>query len=117
MPVTRVLPIAVGGILAMVAGALSPGQAHAIAIDGDWCRLDRNFKIEGPKIRTYNGSTVTGDYEQHAFKYLAPSNEPEAGTEVFMILRSEETLYLLRRAPGQGQFSDREAWQRCKVTS
>ena len=103
--------------LAMAWLALLATQANAQGIDGEWCRMERSFKIQGPSILTYGGSQVTGENEQNAFRYFAPANEPESGTEIFMILRSEQTLYLLRRPQGQKDFHGREAWQRCKVTS
>ncbi len=91
--------------------------AHANAIDGEWCREGRSFRIDGTNISTYGGSNLAGETDGYRFRYVAPASESEAGTEIFMVLRSEATLYLLRKPQGASGFSDREAWQRCKVTS
>jgi len=107
---------AVGVLGLLVVGA---GGARADAIDGEWCREGRHFVIAGPSIVTYGGTRMTGDYDRHGFRYTAPANEPEAGTEVVMILLGETTLELFRRAPGAaGQPSGAgEVWNRCRVTS
>lgn len=105
-------------LAALVLG-LGAVAARADAIDGEWCREGRNFKIEGPNITTYAGTRMTGDYDRHGFRYVAPGNEPEAGTEIVMRLRSDDLLDLYRRAAGATapNSPDPEAWRRCRVTS
>lgn len=95
-----------------------PSAAHADAIDGEWCREGRSFKIEGPKIRTWNGTETTGDYSRHGFRYKTPPGEPEAGADIAMLLRNEETIEVSRPGAGRGLGAgEPEIWRRCRVTS
>ena len=64
-------------------------NTFADAIDGDWCFAVLTLNIQGPRLRTPAGHDVTGDYSRHAFKYVAPANEPDTGTAVTMQLLSE----------------------------
>lgn len=94
-------------------------QAENDKIFGEWCRDDRSFKVERENVITYHGSTVRGQYDEQGLgvRYIAPSNEPEAGAEIAIALRSTEMAYLFRKPKGATGYSDREAWRRCKVTS
>lgn len=105
--------------LAALASALAACPALADAIDGEWCRESRHFVIEGPNITTYAGTRMSGDYDRHGFRYIAPANEPEAGIEIVMQLRGDDWLDLYRRAPGSPVpvQSAPESWRRCRVTS
>ena len=88
--------------------------AFADAIDGEWCRDGRHFRIDGPEIVTYGGNRLIGDYDRHGFRYTAPANETDAGARVEMVLRGEEMLHLFRRpkdAPGHDEAP--EIWRRC----
>ena len=88
---------------------LSGSPALADAIDGDWCNAGRHLAIEGPTIVTPGGRTIKGNYERHAFAYLAPEGEKEAGLQIFMVLLDEETMEFhpgSESAPGQ-------IWRRC----
>lgn len=92
--------------------------ARADAIDGEWCREGRSFKIEGSRIQTYAGSVLTGHYQRHRFEYTVPAREPEAGAVIVMQLRGEEEVHLVRAAK-EGGTSDQppQIWRRCRVTS
>ena len=105
---------AVVALSGLIAGPLA---AHADAIDGEWCREGRNFKIEGPKIRTYGGTEMTGDYDRHGFRYTAPASDPDAGAQVSMVLQGDEVLFLTRSPPGATSSPVPERWNRCRVTS
>lgn len=95
---------------------LSASAALADRIDGDWCdATGKHLKIDGSKIEIPSGRVITGDYERHAFRYLGPEGDPEAGMEVVMQLFSEEEMGLIRRASGQNQ--PMETWRRCQATS
>ena len=96
---------------------LLAAEARADAIDGEWCREGRNFKIDGPNIQTYGGTYMQGHYSRHDFRYTVPQSEPEAGTEIAMVLRSEEALDLYRKPRGGAAQGAPERWQRCRVTS
>lgn len=95
----------------------APTWALADAIDGEWCREGRHFVIKGPDIVTYAGTRMTGDYDRHGFRYTAPPQEPEAGTEIVMVLHGETALELFRRPPGATANGPGEMWSRCRVTS
>ena len=103
------------GVLGVLLCGLGAAPAVADAIDGDWCYGAANFHIEGPAIRTPGGKDITGDYSRHAFHYLAPPGEKDAGADVMMRLLNEDTLDLMRRT-GAGD-SPVETWNRCKPIS
>jgi hypothetical protein len=93
-------------------------SAWADAIDGEWCRNDKFFAIEGPRILTYGGTATTGEYSRHSFRYTAPATDEDAGSEIEMHLHSETTLELYRRRPGAPPTSGPgQIWNRCRVTS
>lgn len=106
--------------LLMVTGVLSlalASPAWADRIDGEWCREGRHFAIEGPNILTWGGTRMQGDYDRHGFRYTVPASEPEAGTEVEMVLRGEELVDVYRRPRGSKADAVAESWRRCRVTS
>ena len=71
---------------------LAAGAASADSIDGNWCQEKgaRRFSISGPSIVTPTGARTTGDYTRHAFSYVVPSGDPEAGITIRMHLMGEE---------------------------
>lgn len=87
-----------------------PGAARADQIDGDWCypRDGRNLHIEGDDIVTPSGTATTGDYTRHAFRYVVPERDPDAGAEILMRQLNDETMVLLRPDGGE------ETWKRCE---
>jgi hypothetical protein len=100
------------GMAALVC-AMAPCAARADAIDGNWCAADgRVMTIEGPVILTPGGHSITGDYSRHAFSYVVPDGESQAGSKVVMVLLNEETIEL---DPGGG--TEHEIWHRCDVIS
>lgn len=111
---SRALVAGMSGVAMAVLGATS---ALADRIDGEWCRESRHFTIEGPNIVTWGGTRMTGDYDRHGFRYTVPANEPEAGTQVEMVLRGEELVDVFRRVDGSSAPPAPESWRRCRVTS
>ena len=99
----------------VIAGvAALPGAALADAIDGDWCNEgQQRFSIRGPDIVTPAGTSTRGNYDRHAFTYIVPDNETEAGAEIYMQLLSEQTL----RLTVGSWTADGEIWRRCEFTS
>lgn len=103
--------------IAMAAAIVGlPGLALADAIDGNWCLENtRKFmSIDGVQIVTPGGSRTEGNYSRHAFDYVIPPPEPQAGTVVGMLLVNENTINLVvgtkfvsRGAPNV------EVWRRC----
>ncbi len=86
-------------------------DARADAIDGMWCMGSRSMQIDGPTIVTPGGTSMTGDYTRHGFRYVVPAGEDGAGKAVNMVLLGE---YDLDVTVGEGPT---ERWRRCKLTS
>ena len=97
-------------IVAAVCAGTSP-DARADAIDGMWCEGSRSMRIDGPRIVTPGGTSMTGDYDRHGFRYVIPPGEDGAGKTVNMILLGE---YDLDVTVGEGAT---RRWRRCKLTS
>jgi len=100
-------------LLSILAAGGFSGAALADAIDGDWCKSGQQFTIRGPEIVTPAGSAILGNHDRHAFAYIVPENEPDAGTEIYMRQLNEETLHLM-----VGSWNaDAEIWRRCDFVS
>ena len=98
---------------ALLAGSV---PALADAIDGDWCNRDGgHLRIEGPRIELAPGQVLEGTYNRHAFSYVAPPNDPEAGAEIHFVLRSEEEMRRVRKPDAMPEHED--LWRRCSATS
>lgn len=111
----RLLPLRVSCIAAL-AGMVIAAPAWADSIDGHWCNgSGLHLRIQGTAIETPSGNVISGEYDRHAFRYIAPEGEPDAGSENFLQLLSEERMLLYRGMPGSGD--DGEEWRRCEVTS
>ena len=96
--------------------SLLPSFSLADAIDGDWCNRDgSNLRIDGPSITLGSGPAIMGKYNRHAFSYIAPPGDPEAGAEIFFRLRSETEMRRVRDPAAMPEHDD--LWQRCKTTS
>lgn len=87
------------------------GPALADQIDGDWCFPGdgRNLTIQGDAIVTANGTSTTGDYTRHSFRYIVPEQDPGAGDEINMRQLNDETM-VLRNPDGS-----EETWKRCHL--
>ena len=96
-----------GALCALVA---LPTGAWADAIDGHWCWQARHMQIEGPKIVTPAGRPTTGDYTRHAFSYVVPSTEPDAGQTINMTLVNENIVHLW---VGAAAGREPQVWRRC----
>jgi hypothetical protein len=95
---------------------LMASAALADAIDGDWCNDDgSHLRIDGPKIELGSGQSVDGNYSRHAFSYVAPPGDPEAGVEIRFKLSSEELMRRLRNPDVMPEHAD--LWRRCQTTS
>ena len=91
----------------------STGPARADSIDGNWCFKGRHLAIEGPTILTPGGKSMKGNYDRHAFTYVAPAGEQEAGLQVFMVLLDEDTMQF---RPGP-ESVEPQIWRRCTAPS
>ncbi len=85
----RILGACLGAAL-----AAAPTGAWADAIDGHWCWQTRHMQIEGPMIVTPAGKRTTGTYTRHAFSYVVPPAEADAGQTVSMTLINENVVHL-----------------------
>ncbi len=90
---------------------MTTGPAVADRIDGDWCYKDgRHMTIDGAKIKTPGGTMMTGDYDRHGFRYVAPEGEPGAGAVISMVQLDDETInVIVGKAPAV------QVWNRCKL--
>ncbi|MFZ1773578.1 MAG: hypothetical protein WAT78_06425 [Rhizobiaceae bacterium] len=85
-------------------------------IDGDWCNeAGRHVRIDGPEIELPSGAMHKGDYDRHAFRYIAPPGDPDAGTQIRMMVQSDEEMLLFRG--DKADFANAEQWRRCEATS
>lgn len=103
--------------IVVVGACLFPlAPASADAIDGNWCsKKGRTLSIDGPKIVTPGGTSMTGDYDRHGFSYKVPANEPSAGAMVSMSLVDDDTMHL---NPGQAAAKEKmQIWRRCKLST
>ena len=100
---------------AAMALLLATAPARADAIDGNWCNAAKHLSIQGPNIVTPGGARLKGEYDRHAFTYVAPPKEPAAGQKINMILVDEDTVYLRAgEKPGFGP-GEAEVWRRCTL--
>ena len=99
------------GLVLAASSLPAANDARADAIDGMWCKGSRSMQIDGPAIVTPGGTSMTGDYDRHGFRYVVPAGEGGAGKTVNMVLLSD---YDLDVTVGQGPT---ERWRRCKLTS
>lgn len=101
-------------LLAALCLALGAMPALADRIDGDWCSpTGQHVKIDGPSIEIPSGQTITGEYDRHAFRYVGPPGDPDAGVEVRMRLYSDDEMGVIR-TPGDGT---PVTWKRCEMVS
>lgn len=99
-----------GGVV--VWGMVGPNAALADAIDGHWCDpAGKHLTITHREIITPGGARLEGDYTRHAFTYVAPANEPGAGSSVNFILLGETTM---RATIGN---EPPVTWKRCETVS
>jgi hypothetical protein len=102
------------GLVLILVSLSTPAQADAI--DGDWCNEDGSrLRIDGPKITLGSGQIVDGKYSRHAFSYIVPQGEWEAGVEVKFVLSSEELMRRMRNPDVMPEHAD--LWRRCQTTS
>jgi hypothetical protein len=96
--------------IALLATLLLANTAFADAIDGDWCLANgRHMSINGPEIVTPHGKRMQGNYDRHAFSYVAPSGEPAAGQEINMSLIDDDLLHVMTGAKSAKPVE----WRRC----
>jgi len=109
----RMKTLGVGLCFVVFANVAALERAWADAIDGNWCFADgRRLSIEGSDLVTPGGKRMSGDYDRHAFQYVAPAGESSAGSKVFMVLIDEDTM-LLKIGAQPLSTGEGETWRRC----
>ena len=92
---------------------LYAGPAHADAIDGNWCNPEfGRLEIQGTSIMTPGGNQISGAYDRHASRYVAPTGEPSPGADVDMVLVDDDTMH---RVVAPGADAKIEVWRRCRA--
>ena len=87
-------------------------DAHADAIDGDWCnKSGKHLKINGSNITTPEGPQITGDYDRHSFSYLSTAGGQHANKKIQMQLLSDD---LMQMTLPDGATQN---WRRCELVS
>jgi hypothetical protein len=95
---------------------LAPAPALADRIDGYWCfTAGRHLSIDGPAIVTSGGTSMTGDYNRHGFRYVAPAGEADAGAQIDMIQFDDDTIQVTTTPPDGPART--EIWKRCNLTT
>lgn len=97
-------------LITLFATCLIISSASADAIDGNWCLASgRHMNINGPQILTPHGKRLRGNYERHAYSYVAPSGAPAAGKEISMLLVDDDTMLVTTGAATNKPVE----WRRC----
>lgn len=99
-------------IIAMLCLAALPLAGQADEISGDWCSpTGAHVRFEGNTVLTPGGQVTDGIYSRHAFEFIIPEGEKDAGLIFMMRQLSEmQSIVLIEgREP--------EGWQRCQLTS
>ena len=100
----------------MAALLLPAAPALADKIDGNWCFTDsRHMSIDGPAIVTPGGTSMTGEYDRHGFRYVVPAGEADAGAQVDMIQHDDYTIQVTTTPAGGAART--EIWKRCDLTT
>jgi hypothetical protein len=98
-------------LLALSLGLL-PGLVRADEISGDWCSaLGRHLRIEGDEVVTPGGQRTHGIYSRHAYEFIIPDGEADAGLTIQMRQLSEERVLV------QIGEDEVEEWSRCAMVS
>ena len=100
----------------LAALSLTVAPARADQIDGNWCFTDgRHLTIDGPAIITPGGTSMTGDYDRHGFRYVVPAGEADAGAQVDMVQFDDYTVQVTTTAPAGTART--EIWKPCDFTT
>lgn len=86
--------------------------AAADEISGDWCsEMGHHVRIEGATIISPGGQETFGSYGRHAFEYVIPEGEADAGAWVLMRQQSEERVIVTYDGENP------QPWHRCQPVS
>ena len=100
------------GLLVFVTLLTISLDAHADAIDGNWCnKSGKHLSINGSNIKTPEGSRITGDYDRHSFSYSSTASGEHANKNIQMQLLSDDLMQMT--LPGGAT----QNWRRCELVS
>lgn len=92
--------------------------ATADQIDGTWCSpAGRSMTIEGSRIVTPGGQSVTGRYNRHHVDYEIPDGEPGAGSRVNADQLNDDEIRVIVPGGDPSASQAGEIWTKCQVTS
>lgn len=96
----------------------SAGFAVADKIDGSWCApTGESMTIEGPRVITPGGRTLSGRYDRHNFSYDIPDGEKSAGGRMDANQLDDEHIRVTIAPPAQTEPAPHAIWTRCEVIS
>jgi len=92
--------------------------AAADQIDGTWCSPSgSSMTIEGSRIVTPGGQSVTGRYNRHHVDYQVPEGEPGAGSRASADQLNDDEIRVVMPGGDQSASQPGEIWTKCQVTS
>lgn len=96
----------------------SAGFAVADQIDGSWCApTGESMTIEGPRVITPGGRTLSGRYDRHNFSYDIPDGEANAGGRLDANQLDDQHIRVTIAPPARKEPAPHAIWTRCEVIS
>ncbi len=105
-------------LLAIAMLTFSANTVMADQIDGNWCSPDgKSISINGPRVTTAGGASVTANYNRHHIDYVIPSGEPNEGASFQADQLNDNEIRVIIAGPSSGQIGEIEIWRSCKPIS
>ena len=105
-------------LLALGMLTLSATAVLADQIDGNWCSPDgKSVSIDGPRVTTIGGASVTANYNRHHIDYVIPAGEPNEGASFQADQLNHNEIRVVIVGPSSGQIGEIEIWRPCKPIS
>jgi len=73
--------------------------------------------IEGSRVITPGGETVTGRYSRHSFDYVVPDGDAKAGDFISADQIDDENIRVSVTPKSEQTSGPPEIWRRCEVVS
>ncbi len=94
------------------------GPAAAKGLDGTWCSPNgQHITVDGLDVITPGGQQTTGAYSKENFHFKLPENEWNAGSVIWMELKSESTVRVSTVSKIQNGPPPHGLWKKCDITS
>ena len=92
--------------------------ALADQINGNWCSPDgQSMTVDGPRVVTPGGHTVTANYDRHHVDYRIPEGEPSSGDRFSADQLNHEQISVSIIRASDGQAGKAVIWTPCKPIS